>query len=109
MQNRCILQRHNFNTGYAYTNSMEEGLHEVYTNYTAEFKLDVLNFMAQSGISLMDTAAIFMIPSFTTVYQWKKQFEVGGLDALEPKKKGRPSMKNKTQNMILKDSGRRFS
>ncbi|EJR90699.1 hypothetical protein IKA_02079 [Bacillus cereus VD169] len=73
----------------------EEGLHEVYTNYTAEFKLDVLNFMAQLGISLMDTAAIFMIPSFTTVYQWKKQFEVGGLDALEPKKKGRPSMKNK--------------
>ncbi len=41
----------------------EEGLHEVYTNYTAEFKLDVLNFMAQSGISLMDTAAIFMVPS----------------------------------------------
>ncbi len=78
----------------------EEGLHEVYTNYTVEFKLDVLNFMAQSGISLMDTAAIFTIPSFTTVYQWKKQIEVGGLDALEPKKKGRPSMKNKNTKRI---------
>ncbi len=51
----------------------EEGLHESYTNYTVEFKSDVLNFMAQSGISLMDTVATFMIPSFTTVYQWKKQ------------------------------------
>ncbi|PGZ43933.1 IS3 family transposase [Bacillus anthracis] len=80
----------------------EEGLQEVYTNYTAEFKLDVLNFMAQSGISLMDTAAIFMVPSFTTVYQWKKQFEVGGLDALEPKKKGRPSMKSKNTKQDTK-------
>ncbi|HDX9659298.1 TPA: IS3 family transposase [Bacillus toyonensis] len=80
----------------------EEGLHEVYTNYTVEFKLNVLNFMAQSGISLMDTAAIFMIPSFTTVYQWKKQFELGGLDALEPKKKGRPSMKNKNTKQDTK-------
>ncbi|WP_157441027.1 IS3 family transposase [Bacillus sp. ABP14] len=80
----------------------EEGLHEVYTNYTVEFKLNVLNFMAQSGMSLMDTAATFMIPSFSTLYQWKKQFEVGGLDALEPKKKGRPSMKNKNTKQDTK-------
>ncbi len=58
--------------------------------------------MAQSGISLMDTAAIFMFPSFTTVYQWKKQFELGDLDALEPKKKGRPSMKNKNTKQDTK-------
>lgn len=78
----------------------EEGLQSTYTNYTAEFKLDVLNFMAQSGTSLMDTAATFMIPTFTMVYEWKKKFEVGGLDALEPKKKGRPSMtKNQEKPM----------
>jgi transposase len=71
----------------------EEGLKtSTYTNYTAEFKLDVLNFMAQSGTSLMDTAATFKIPTFTMVYEWKKKFELGGLDALEPKKKGRPSV-----------------
>ena len=51
--------------------------------------------MAQSCMSLMDTAATLIIPSFPKVYQWKKQFEVGGLDALEPKRKGHPSMKNK--------------
>lgn len=71
----------------------EEGLQSAYTNYTLEFKLDVLNFMAQSGMSLMDTAAKFKIPSFSMLHQWKKKFELGGLDALEPKKKGRPSMK----------------
>lgn len=70
----------------------EEGLQSTYTSYTAEFKLDVLNFMAQSGTSLMDTAATFKIPSYTMVYDWKKKFEEGSLDALEPKKKGRPSM-----------------
>lgn len=48
--------------------------------------------MAHSGTSLMDTAATFMLPAFSMVYKWKKKFEEGGLDALEPKKKGRPSM-----------------
>lgn len=75
----------------------EEGLKSSpYTNYTATFKLNVLNFMVQTGMSLMDTAATFKISTFTTVYQWKKQFELGGLNALESKKKGRPSMKKET-------------
>lgn len=71
----------------------EAGLQSSYTNYTVEFKLDVLNFMVQSGMSLMDTAAKFKIPSYSVLVQWKKKFELGGLDALEPKKKGRPSIK----------------
>lgn len=76
----------------------EEGLQSTtYTNYSAAFKLDVLNFMAQSGTSSMDTAAIFKLSSFTMVYDWKKNFEAGGLDALEPKKKGRPSMTKNNQ------------
>jgi transposase len=70
----------------------EEGLQSTYTNYTTKFKLDVLNFMAHSGTSIMDTAATFMLPTFSMVYEWKKKFEEGGLGALEPKKKGRPSM-----------------
>lgn len=41
----------------------------------------------------MDTAALFNISNFTDVYNWKKQLELGGLEALESKKKGRPSMK----------------
>lgn len=43
--------------------------------------------MAQSGASLMDTAATFMISSYTIVYEWKKKLEIGGLDALETKEK----------------------
>ncbi|MCP1144170.1 IS3 family transposase [Lysinibacillus endophyticus] len=74
----------------------EEAFKNFYTNYPVPFKLDVLNYMVQSGASLMDTAALFKIPSYTMVYNWQRQMEYGGLDALEPKSKGRPSMKNET-------------
>ena len=64
-----------------------------YTNYTQQFKLDVLNYMIENGTSLIETAAIFNIPAPSTIIDWKKQFETQGIDALQSKKKGRPSMK----------------
>jgi len=64
-----------------------------YTNYTAQFKLDVLNFMIENGTSLNETAAIFHIAAPSTIHVWRKQFETKGFDALQSKKKGRPSIK----------------
>ena len=64
-----------------------------YTNYTPQFKLDVLNYMIEQGTSLNETAAIFGIAAPSTIIQWRKQFETHGFDALQSKKKGRPSMK----------------
>lgn len=60
----------------------EEGFKTSYTNYLPTFKLDVLNYMVQSGSSLMDTATLFKLPSFTTVYNRQRQMEAGGLEAL---------------------------
>ncbi|WP_405156065.1 IS3 family transposase [Paenibacillus sp. FSL K6-0108] len=74
-----------------------------YTNYPASFKLDVLNHMAQSKASLMNTAALFNLPNFSILHSWQKKMETGGLEALEPKKKGRPSMK-KNSNSSTKRS-----
>ncbi|MDA2184786.1 IS3 family transposase [Bacillus cereus] len=71
------------------------------TNYTQQFKLDVLNFMIENGISLFETAAIFNVPAPSTISVWKKQLEIHGIDALQSKKKGRPSMK-KDSNKQLK-------
>ena len=68
-----------------------------YTNYTPQFKLDVLNFMIENGTSLNETAAIFGIAAPSTILQWRKQFEIQGFDALQSKKKGRPSMKKETK------------
>lgn len=64
-----------------------------YTKYTPQFKLDVLNFMTEHGTSLLETAAIFNIAAHSSIVVWKKQLELQGLDALQPRKKGRPSMK----------------
>ncbi|EON70103.1 Mobile element protein, partial [Lysinibacillus sphaericus OT4b.31] len=63
------------------------------TTYTQEFKIDVLNFMTEYGTSLNETAAIFNIPAPSTITVWKKQLETHGIDALQSKKKGRPTMK----------------
>ncbi|PLS16856.1 IS3 family transposase, partial [Bacillus sp. M6-12] len=68
-----------------------------YTNYTAQFKIDVLNYMNETGTSLLETAAIFKISAPSTILQWRKVVEEQGIGALHSKKRGRPLMK-KDQN-----------
>ena len=62
------------------------------TSYTQQFKLDVLEYMIEHGTSLNETAAIFKIPAPSTISVWRKQLETQGADALQSKKKRRPSM-----------------
>ncbi|UNM96134.1 IS3 family transposase [Ignatzschineria rhizosphaerae] len=61
-------------------------------NYTAEFKLHVVTYMALNNLSIRETAAYFNIPAFTSVLEWKSLFKMGGLDALKPRQKGRPNI-----------------
>jgi transposase len=77
-----------------YRHHGEDGLRKRYTNYTAEFKLDVLNFMNDTGASSLEAAAVFNIPSRTTVVKWKEAVDQSGTEALIPLKKGRPPMTN---------------
>jgi transposase len=58
--------------------------------------------MNEQGTSSRETAANFNIPSPSTLLQWKKQLETEGMDALELRKKGRPSMENKNRNTSKK-------
>lgn len=81
----------------------ESAFTDGYTNYPTSFKLDVLNHMAQTDASLMDTAASFKLSDFSMLYAWQRKMETGGLEALEPKKKGRPFMK-KNSNSSTKRS-----
>ena len=74
-----------------------EGLVRRYTSYTKQFKLNILQFMNDKGTSLLETAAIFNISTPSTIIQWRKSFEELGGDALESKKKGRPSVKNENE------------
>ncbi len=81
----------------------EKAFEKRYTNYTAQYKLDVLNYMNVNGTSIRETAAIFNIPTHSTLLKWKKQLENSGIDALKPKKKGPPSMKKDKQKVNKKD------
>ncbi len=73
--------------------SGENVFEKCYTSYSIQHKLDVLNYMNEQGTSIRETAALFNIPSY----------EIGGLDALHSKKKGRPTIKikNKTSSRRL--------
>jgi transposase len=64
-----------------------------YTSYSTEFKLDVLNYIKETGTSIREAAAIFNIATHSTISKWKRSFELHGIDALKPTQKGRSSMK----------------
>lgn len=70
-----------------------DGLCSQYTNYDIGFKMDVINYMNDTGASTVQAAAKFNIPSSRTVRGWKNIMETQGIDALQPKVKGRPFMK----------------
>jgi transposase-like protein len=70
-----------------------DGFKKSYTRYSTEFKMDVLNYMNETGISSYDAAARFNISSPALIRTWRINVNAYGLDALISKKKGRPSMK----------------
>jgi transposase len=74
-----------------------EAFQKMYTNYSMEFKMDVINYMNETGASIEAASAVFNIPSSSTVWNWRYLFETQGMDALQPKKKERPSMKKETK------------
>jgi transposase len=81
------------------------GFEESYTNYSIEFKMDVLNYMYETGASTREASAVFNIPSPSTVWKWQNIYETQGIDALLPKKKGRLSMKKEPKkNLPIKGS-----
>jgi len=73
---------------------------ETYTNYSVEFKMDVINYINEMGASIEEATTVFNIPNSGTVWKWKHLFERQGIDALQPKKKGRPSMNKKTKKNL---------
>lgn len=56
--------------------------------------------MAEHGTSTHETAAIFNISVASTVRSWEKQLETQGKDALQSKKKGRPSVKKESNKQV---------
>jgi transposase len=66
------------------------GLSKKVSHYDAAFKLSVLRRMWNDGLSHRQTAAIFDIRSIGCLSDWERRYERGGIEALAPRRKGRP-------------------
>jgi transposase len=78
----------------AYKEFGESGLRRKHSKqfYPVNFKLDVLNFMKQTGASYQDTAFNFKINNPSLIAKWYKTLMKDGIEGLKEKPKGRPSM-----------------
>ncbi|WP_173917041.1 helix-turn-helix domain-containing protein [Halobacillus sp. Marseille-Q1614] len=78
----------------AYQAFGEEGLKRKHSKqvYPVQFKLDVLNFMKQTGASHQETAIAFQLNNPALIANWSNIFRKEGIGGLQEKAKGRPSM-----------------
>ena len=67
----------------------EAAFKKKYSFYDGPFKLKVLQFMHTKALSCRETAAIFDIRNPGAINVWKRRYDSGGMQALEPRPRGR--------------------
>lgn len=80
-----------------------EGLIPSYTKYPLEFKIKVINYMNDTGLSMQETAAIFKIASGVSISDWQKTIKEKGISGLDKEKKNSIMNKKKKNLQIEKD------
>ncbi|PGA94395.1 IS3 family transposase [Bacillus toyonensis] len=88
-----------------YKHNGVEAFIKSYASYSAQFKLDVLNYMNEQGTSSDEAAAIFNIPSSGLIRKWRIQFASQGTGALMSKKEGRLNMMKETKKSVTSVKG----
>jgi transposase len=73
----------------AYKANGVAGLKKKFNYYTAETKLLVLKHMWDNKLSHRETIAVFDIRSRDCLRRWENSYRSGGIEALEPRPKGR--------------------
>ena len=68
------------------------------TQYTLEFKLNVVNLYLTGEMSYQSLANELKINNPSIITRWVKDFREKGIEGLKPKKIGRPSKMSKSQN-----------
>jgi transposase len=94
-----VYYRHIANWVRLYQQHGSEGLAKRHTNYSVEFKLNVLKKHFENSWSNQETSAYFNIPSPSLIGVWLRLYNQGGETTLEPKPKGRRPVK-RTANDI---------
>jgi len=67
------------------------------TQYTLEYKLNVVNLSLPGEMSYQSLANEIKINNPSIITRWVKDFREKGIEGLEPKKRERPSKMSKTQ------------
>jgi len=86
----------------AYQAHGPRGLTPSYQRQSPQFKLQVLQYMAKHQISARPAAAHFGIGSMSSILQWQKLYNEGGIAALANRPVGRPSMPHFNIKALLK-------
>lgn len=71
--------------------------------YSVQFKLDTIQFMLNTGASYIDTAIRFNLNNPSLIARWMKEFHERGVEGLNPKPKGKPSMSKEPKNQKKKE------
>lgn len=66
------------------------GLRRKSSKHSAQYKLSVLQHMWENRLSINQTAARFDIRSYAMVGMWERAYRAGGIEALAPRRRGRP-------------------
>ncbi|WP_155768733.1 IS3 family transposase [Burkholderia diffusa] len=74
----------------SYREHGEDGLSKKHSHYDARFKLSVLQRMRRDELSYAQVAALFGIRNERSIPIWERLYHEGGIDALAPRRRGRP-------------------
>lgn len=94
---RTVAQRHGISSHFtvrkwvlAYQLHGDAGLGKKRSQYSAEFKLSVLQHMWDNQLSIIQTAAKYDIRHHAVVGIWERAHRDGGVEALESGTRGKP-------------------
>lgn len=79
---------------------IRRGLTKKYGRYSAEFKMSVLRRMWAEKLSPYDASAIFNIRSPNYIARWEHVHREGGIEALKPATRGRPTGMKKPKDKV---------
>ena len=71
-------------------------------SYCAGFKKYVIRYKKEHFLSARETAALFNIPSPTTVQAWEKRYDEGGIQGLADKRRRKTNLSKDTQLVSVK-------
>jgi transposase len=85
-----------------YRHQGPKGLVKKFSHYSAEFKHMVLKTMERDKQSAMETAGKFNIRNPSILIDWKRRYDLGGIDALASRKRGRSkTMPDKPHKSVI--------